>query len=279
MFPRDYPTITAGRTLLNCSPAQFDQYLDPTRYVPRTGAIEELATQLGYTCTEQEGLHTIHNAEGVRVIDGVRSRRAAYREWWRKVGLQEATTRRAEQRAWEEFPRQGRRASSEDIERRHATHERSIAREAMYAKLEAVWAECRARLLQHSPQTEIWMRWALDRSLPRRHQINKIGERRALVLAVGELYDLPDRNPVLAKLLDGGEATDTEISEALQSEMAQMACDGELAGLLPRYALLIAVHLSPKPAIEVFHDLFNLLAQYEIRDREQLRTVCEVALW
>ena len=75
-----------------------------------------------------------------------------------------------------------------------------------------------------------------------------------------------------------GEATDTEISEALQSEMAQMACDGELAGLLPRYALLIAVHLSPKPAIEVFHDLFNLLAQYEIRDREQLRTVCEVAL-
>ena len=93
MFPRDYPTITAGRTLLNCSPAQFDQYLDPTRYVPRTGAIEELATQLGYTCTEQEGLHTIHNADGVRVIDGVRSRRAAYREWWRKVGLQEATSR------------------------------------------------------------------------------------------------------------------------------------------------------------------------------------------
>ena len=84
MFPRDYPTITAGRTLLNCSPAQFDQYLDPTRYVPRTGAIEELATQLGYTCAEQEGLHTLHNAEGVRVIDGVRSRRAAYREWWRR---------------------------------------------------------------------------------------------------------------------------------------------------------------------------------------------------
>lgn len=278
MFPRDYPTITAGRTLLNCSPAQFDQFIDPARFVPRTGVIEDLATLLGFVCTEQEGLHTIHNAEGVRFVDGVRSRRAAYKEWWRKVGLQEAITRRAEQRAWEEFPRQGRRASSEDMERRQATQERSIARDAMYAKLDKLWADCRTRLLVHSPQTEIWMRWALDRSLPRRHQINKIGERRALVQALGELYDLPERNPVIAKLLDGGDATDTEISDALQSEMAQMACDGEMAGLLPRYALLIAVHLSPKPAVEVFHDLFELLGEHEIRDREQLRSLCEVAL-
>lgn len=278
MAPREYPTITAGRTLLNCSPAQFDQYLDPTRYVPRTGVIEELATMLGFFCTARDGFHTIHNAEGVRFVDGERSRRSAYRAWWAKIGLQEAKTRRAEQRAWEEFPRQGRRPSSEDLERRRQSQERSTARDAMFAKLDEIWTECRERLLEHSPQTEIWMRWALDRNLPRRHQVYKIGERRALVHALGELYDLHDRNPVIAKLLDGGDASDTEISDALQSEMAQMACDGEMAGLLPRYALLIAVHLSPKPAVEVFHDIFNVLTKHEVRDREQLRNICEVAM-
>ena len=278
MFPRDYPTITAGRTLLNCSPAQFDQFLDPTRFTPRTGVIEDLATLLGYTCTDQEGLHYMRNAEGLCVVEAARSRRAAYRTWWDKVGLQEATIRRAAERAWENFPRQGRRASSEDLERRKATQERSIARDASYTRLEEVWTECRARLLGHSPQTEIWMHWSLDRNLPRRHQINKVGERRALVQALGDLFDLTDRNPVLAHLLDGGEGTDTEISEALQKEMPQMACDGEMAGLLPRYALLIAVHLSPKPAIEVFHDMHQVLLEHDINGRDQLRSVCEVAL-
>ena len=44
------------------------------------------------------------------------------------------------------------------------------------------------------------MHWSLDRSLPRRHQIHKIGERRALVQAINDLYDLKELNPVIAKL-------------------------------------------------------------------------------
>lgn len=278
MFPRDYPTITAGRTLLNCSQAQFDQYLDPTRFTPRTGAVEQLATELGYVCTDEDGMFFIADASGQHVVEAARSRRAAFKTWWIKTGLHAAAEHRKEHRAWEAFPRQGRRTSAEDGAKRKATHERSIARDAMYAKLENLWMAARAKLLEHSPQTEVWMHWSLDRSLPRRHQIHKIGERRALVQAINDLYDLKELNPVIAKLLDGGSATDSEIGEALQSEMAQMACDGEIAGLLPRYALLIAVHLSPKPAVEVFHDLHKLLLEREIADRAQLRSFCEVAL-
>lgn len=277
MFTREYPTVTAGRTLLNCSPAQFEQYHDPARFTPRHGLIVDLATLLGYVSSIEDGMHYIHSAEGVRFAEAERSERAAYKSWWRKIGLQEARRMRAEQKAWESFPRQGRRASSDDIAKRRQYQERQTARDAMFVRLEDIWIECRARLLQHSPQTEIWMHWALDRHLPRLHQTHMIGERRALIQALSELFDLGERNPLVSKLLDGAEATDTEISQALQSEMAQMACNGEMAEMFPRYALLIAVHLSQEPAIEVFRDMQRLLQEHDVRDREDLRNICAVA--
>lgn len=274
MPAKEYPTITAGRTLLNCSPAQFEQFHDPERFIPRVGLIEDLATLLGYEVSKEDGRFFMRDKEGVCFAEAEPSRRAAFNVWWTKVGLAEATKRRAAEHAWEDFPRQGRRISSEDVARRRQHQERSIARDAMYGRLESIWNRCRAVLLEHSPQTEVWMHWARDRSLPRRHQINRIGERRALTQALRDLYDLDNLNRVIGALLDGKVHTDTAIGEALQSEMPQMACDGEIAGLLPRYALLIAVNLSPHPALQVFEDLKAVLTEHDVADREQLAEIC-----
>lgn len=269
--------ITQGRTLLNCSQLQFEQFVDPARAVPRAGAIEEAAGILGYRVDSEGGLWYVYDGGGTALINAERSRRAALVAWWTGKGLSEVKARRERDREWEAMPKAGRPASP-NPKRPERQRARSEARETSYARVARLWEEASAILVRHTAQADVWLNLAIQRDMPRLHMVGSVGTRRAIVGAVSHLYDVEGRAPLLRDLLNGGEATDEQIGDALLRDIPEVAARGEAAGVCARIALMLAVLNSPKPASEVFLDLHEAMLDIQIKNVDELKLLCSLAV-
>lgn len=273
----DYRCITAGRTLLTCTPLQFEQFANPEVAVPRSGAIEEAAHALDCKVESIGGLWYVTDLEDTRLVDAERSRRAALVQWWKQYGLVQIRSKREAERAWEQLPRQG-RPSTDNAKRTPFSATRSEARETSYQRIESIWMDANAAIIRHTPQADIWMTLAVQREMPRQHMIRKVGQRRAVADAVAHLYDVEGHAPLLRDLLGGAEATEEAISGALLLDVPEVAAKGEAAGVCARIALMLAVVLSPEPPAKVFDDLHQVLVKHEVKSIDELKLLCELAV-
>lgn len=274
MIGLKYPTVTPGRDLFNCSPAQFDQFTEVDKAKPRFGLMQDAALRLGLTLVPRDGLWYLTDADGNVVTPPSRSPRGAIVAWWEETGLKQVIEQRQQGHEWENFRSQGRVAVPDDQRR----DTRPAIRETSYRILEKIWNEACELLLSHTAQSEVWMKLAVARDMPRQHRVNRVGERRALVDAVCSLYDTAGLNKEIAALLDGGVAEDEVISENLLRDLSQLACDGHAAGVMPRMALVAAVQLSPSPALSIYHELHELLVKNEVANRHELAVLADMVL-
>lgn len=279
MRQKVYASLTAGRTLINCSPVQFEQFTNPEVRLPRGGLIEEVAEKLGYKIEELQGLWYVHNAEGLRFAEAEASRRSAVTTWWKKVGLAELIEYRREHRDFDQMPRQGRPATGDqDGNRRASSTQRSVAKNNIYIRLETVWMDAKSILVRHSPQAEVWLDMAVQQDIPRRHSTRRIGERRAVLEALAHLYDVDKMNKEIHALLNGGTADDEVISQALMAEFPQLGCWGEVGGVMPRMALMTALQLSEYQPSVLFKELHAVLGNNGMQDTEELKHLIQLVL-
>ncbi len=270
-----YRTITVGRTLLNCSPLQFEPFTNPEKAVPRVGLLVEAASIFGHTLEHLGALWAVHDEEGSRIVDGMESKRSAMLTWWNRIGLKMVMTRREQESEWEQMAKPG-RAPQEGGEDRHA--HRIAARSAAIGKMESIWFESCAAMVRHHPMTEGWMNVSVHRDLPRQHSIKAVSRRRAVVDAVANLFDIYGKNLVIHDFMDGAEVDDEALADALMAEFSGLACDGEVAAIMPRFALLVAIQISPRPAAEVFADLREVLTRHAVGNLAELKVHCDLAL-
>lgn len=274
MLQKPQATVTPGRNLFNCSPLQWEQFTNPEVNIPRTGLLEEAAEGFGMKVEEVDGLWYVHNAEGLRFAEAERNRRQALHTWWIKDGLHQVSEHRKEHRQFENMRQQGRPSPAEGTQRQQQADERSAALNLIFSKLNAVWLKAKEILLSHSPQAEVWMVLAEARDMPRRNNVNRIGERKAIVQALQALYDTTAMNPVINTALNGSYPGDDALSTALMGEFPQLGMWGEAAGLMPRMALMTALQLSEEPAQVLFEQLNQALLDNDIKNTEELQHLC-----
>lgn len=275
MLIKTYPSITGGRNLFNCVPAQFDPFtaeVDP--HIPRSGLLQEAGELFGYHVRCELGLWYVIAPSGETTIRPSRSQRQAWQSWWETVGKEMVIHRRQSERAWEQFRSPGR------VSMKALTGDdtRPAIRESNFRIIQSIWNGACEILRNHTPMTEVWMQLAVARDLPRRHCVNRIGERRAMVEAVCQLYDVYGLNPEIAYLLDGGSADDSVIANNLMADFTQLTCEGNPSGLMARVAITVAVTLSPHPGIQVYHELHELLLANKVANRGELKIVADMVL-
>lgn len=276
MLSKNYVTVTAGRSLFNCSPVQWEQFTNPENATPRTGLIQEAAERLGMRVEEVEGLWYVHNAEGIRFAEAERNRRQALMTWWVKSGVRQVGDHRREHREFADMRGTGRPSTGEGARSQMEREQRIAATNTIFAKLESVWLDARATLVRHSAQSEVWLNLAVQPTMPRQHSVRRIGERRALVSALQHLFDTTKRNPEIHAVLNGGQVNAEVLSTALMAEYPELACQGEAAGLCARIGLMVALQLSDGPPSELFKDLRDVLSSYDLKDTEELQHLCQL---
>lgn len=271
MKTAEYPTITLGRTLLDCSPMQFEQYNDPQQVLPRKGYLKEVMDVLGFEVSEIDGRWYVHDKDGNGYAEAERNARQAMIAWWRKVGLDLTRKHRDEQQLWKNRPGPGRKPSVEDPTGARAEELRA-AREENHRKLHGLWQACREVLIGHSPQAEVWLDVGSSQSVPRRHCRHKIGESRAVAEALRSLLDLDGMNKDVSEALASGVAPET-LGETMMSEFPNLGVYGEVAGLATRMALQVALQLSEDHPDKLFGDLRKVLEAHQLSDADDLRAL------
>lgn len=271
MKTAEYPTITLGRNLLDCSPMQFEQYNDPQQVLPRKGYLKDAMEMLGFETSEIDGRWYVHDKDGNGYAEAERNERQAMIAWWKKVGLNLARKHRDEQQLWKNRPGPGRRPTIPD-DTGTRTEELRAAREENHRKLHAVWQACREVLIHHSPQAEVWLDVGSSPAVPRRHCRHKIGESRAVAESLRNLLDLDGMNKDVSESLATGVSPET-LGETMMTEFPTLGVYGEVAGLATRMALQVALQLSEDHPDKLFEDLRQVLEANGFSDTDDLRTL------
>ena len=265
----EYPTITVGRTLLDCSPMQFEQYANPQRAIPRKGYLKDVMSLFGFTVSKQDGGWYVHDAGGLGYVEAERNERQALIAWWVKDGLSRTRRHREEQQAWKNRPGPGRRPTG-DVDSKARAEELKAVREENHQKLHDLWVACKRVLIRHSPQAEVWLEVGSSQHTPRRHCRHKIGASRAIAEALHQLLDLDGLNSDLSQALATGVVPET-LGNTLMTEFPQLGTHGEVAGLACRMGLQVALQLSADEPEVLFGDLRQVLEDHKLSDAEKLR--------
>lgn len=277
MSTRYRGVITAGRTLLTCSPEQFEQFLSPHDTPPQTGALRLMLAEFNYTCTVRQWVWHIEDSEKVPVCAET-NERAALRKWWFKVGRELVVKHREEVADWKKLLKPGRPGASEDDPDAWDGSSRTQLRNDAMDQMGELWMELRTTLTGHAAISELWMDLANDRSVPKPNTLRKLGARRTLRHALHHLLDIDRMNPAIHDSIWHGTVPDEKLAAALSAEVPDAAARGDAAGICARLAMQVGLQLSPRSAEEYFQSVRRVLHSYELLEPSDLRELTRRAI-
>lgn len=263
------PTVTAGRTLLNCSERQFAAFSAETSAAPRPGLIEEIMPQLEARLEVVGGLYSVHQGENEVVVKNP-TRAGALRTWWDEYGRALALKHRKEVGAWKGMPGPGRRPGK--VYTTVTKAQRNSAREAARDLLLQVWQDARVVLASQHPSTEILLRLAEDRELPRQHCLQRVSAKRACLEAMRVVYDISGQFPAWGTLISGtGEQDDEQLQEMINRAYLYYLQGANAAAMMAHACLASALLLSNLQAQDLADQLRAVLKAHDITSIQALR--------
>ena len=156
--------------------------------------------------------------------------------------------------------------------------QRNSAREAARDLLLQVWQDARLVLQQQHPSSEILLRLAEDRELPRQHCLQRVSGKRACLEAMRVVYDIGGQFPAWSNLIAGtAEQDDEQLQEMITGAYLHYLQGANAAAIMAHACLASAIILSNLQAKELAEKLREVLQRHDIGSTKVLRDLYQKA--